>query len=373
MEDTISPVKPEKPIITSDATPKQPILGKALIPVSLVVISVVVGAIIFFYRRSITLPNTTTQPTQKIASVSESTGTSPTITEWKTYTNTEAGFTLKYPTTVLFNQETKGATKLALSVGVEKLSSIPEDLPQLMGRTDALKEKDRLAKGEGKNLAEIGSLNGQIETVLSQFEVCSVLLTRKLTFYPSDYRVILTFVGPKDTIVADMPEFFKVDQTNCGSKRVWDNEKTPSFETTLEKKQGKGMAQEWFDTFDAIVKTVILTTPSNTPSVTASADLSVYKNDKYGFEISYPKPYRALEDTDSLSGYPKGVALLYTGGQAYDVVIEVWNTQSEYESNYSSRLSDITVMKSKDKFITLLNNTKVPGNEKIIASLKLLP
>lgn len=308
--------------------------------------------------------------------------TAQALPELKTYTHTEAGFSLKYPTSVLLDAETEGATQPILSVSAQKLSDIPEDLPSFMGRSDALKQKADLSKGGGTTV-KIGSLNGQVDTHLSQFEICSVLLTRSLTFYPGDYRVIISLAGPKEAIIKSMPEFFTTNPTNCGTKQVWNQDKVSSFESTLAQKKGQGVGQDWYDTFDAIVKTITLTTsgntvsvPSNTtptPSSTLPPDWSAYKNTKYGFEISYPKTFKTLIDKDSLSGYPNGVALLYTGGQAYDIVIELWNTKAEYESNYSSRVSDLTVVKSGDKFITLLDNTKSPENKKIIDSFKLLP
>lgn len=119
-----------------------------------------------------------------------------------------------------------------------------------------------------------------------------------------------------------------------------------------------------------------VTSPSSSassPSPSPVSDLSVYKNDKYGFEISYAKPFKALSSKDDLYGYTNGVVLLYTGGQAYDVVVEVWDTKAAYESEYQFRLSDVTVFESKGKFVTLLDNAKTPESKKIIESFKLLP
>lgn len=108
------------------------------------------------------------------------------------------------------------------------------------------------------------------------------------------------------------------------------------------------------------------------PTTAVTSDLSVYKNAKYGFTVAYPKPYKVLDSKDDLSGYPKGVALLYTGGQSYDIVIEVWDTKAEYEANYEARVSDLKVVESKGKFITIFDNTGSPENQKIIESFKLL-
>ena len=287
---------------------------------------------------------------------------------WSTYTNTSAGFSFKYPKTVLLDKETKGATEIVMTVSVQKLSDIPEDLPLSMGRADALLEKERLTKGEGEGVLKIGSLNAQLSTTLSQFEVCSTIFVRKLVFYPGEYQVILRFSGPKEKMLAAMPSFFRVDSANCGTELVWNQEKIGNFETTLANKQGTGIAQEWYDIFTGVIDTITLVTPTIS---TAPVSGSIYKNTKYGFELNYSTPYKVLTDSDNLSGYPKGIALLYTGGQAYDIVIEVWDTEAAYKASYPTRLADVTVLKSGNKFITFFDNTNSSQNKQIIASAKL--
>lgn len=184
--------------------------------------------------------------------------TTPNTTGWQTYTNSEAGFSFKYPSSVILS-ENPNATKQTLTVTVDKVATLPDELPLSLGRIDALSEKARLEKNEGEELIKIGALNGQTQTILSQFEVCSVLFTRQLTFFPGEYRVILTLVGPQQTIITEMPEFFSSDKTNCGSQPVWNRDKIDTFEPMLKRQQGRGMAQEWYDTFDQIVQTVSLT------------------------------------------------------------------------------------------------------------------
>lgn len=79
-----------------------------------------------------------------------------------------------------------------------------------------------------------------------------------------------------------------------------------------------------------------------------------YTNEKYGFEISYPPNYKALDDAENLYGWPDALVLIYGGGQSYDLPIEVWNTQSEYENKYPNA-ENITVKLIGNKYITLLN------------------
>ncbi len=79
-----------------------------------------------------------------------------------------------------------------------------------------------------------------------------------------------------------------------------------------------------------------------------------YKNEEYGFEISYPEKYKALVDEENLYGWPNAVVLIYGGGQSYDLPIEVWGAPSEYENKYPNA-ENLTVKKIGDKYITLMN------------------
>lgn len=118
------------------------------------------------------------------------------------------------------------------------------------------------------------------------------------------------------------------------------------------------------------VGTPISLTPTATPSAITKvpAGWETYANTQYGFEISFPKPYQALTDANSLYGWPNGVVLIYNGGQSYDVVVEHWNTKAEYESKYASQMQNLTVHKIGNQYITLLDSTNEPLNDQIIAT-----
>ncbi len=121
-----------------------------------------------------------------------------------------------------------------------------------------------------------------------------------------------------------------------------------------------------------------------TPTVTATTTPTIikekipkgwetYTNSAYSFEISFPKSFKALDSANDLYGYPNGVALIYGGSQAYDVVIEVWNTEAQYKQKYANQLSQVTVFKlSTGKFLTLFNNTQEAVNNQIIGTFTLL-
>jgi hypothetical protein len=79
-----------------------------------------------------------------------------------------------------------------------------------------------------------------------------------------------------------------------------------------------------------------------------------YKNEEYGFEISYPENYKALDDEENLYGWPDAVVLIYGGGQSYDLPIEIWDNASEYENKYPNA-DNLIVKQVGNKYITLLN------------------
>lgn len=369
---------PEEPTVEEPVT-TTPNFGysKLLIPILVVAILTLAGVIIFLVKRSATI-SLPSQPTSEIIVAATPSPTTVAIdtSNWKTYTDATIGLSFKYPDSVLINDESSQDTTLSLQVAAEKLSDIPEELPSFMGRNDAIKQRALLAEG-GPNLVDLGPLNGSIVTTYAQFEVCSVMFVRRLTFYPTDYRVMMTMTAPESKMMAAMPDFFQVDPANCGEMMVWDRDQLGNFETTLANHQGAGIAQEWYDTFNAIVGTIQLTTPVvSSPSLRpspAQVSQSSYKNDTYGFELTYAAPYRLQTSKEDLYGYPHGVALLYSGGQAYDIVIEVWDTEAAYKTEYGPRVSDLTVLQNKGKYITILDNTGSSENKQIIESVKLTP
>ena len=188
--------------------------------------------------------------------------------DWNTYRDEKAGFTLRYPTTVLANVDGKGVNQPILSVSVEAINSIPESMPLGMGRAEAIADKALLEKGTAQTvgdfaasdaLVKIGNIyNGRMTSVLSRFEICSVIFSRSLVFYPNGYRVIISLSGNENQIFLDMPEFFIVDSKNCGEQTMWNRDVMGTFMPTLASGKGKGAGQEWYDTFTAIIKTIEL-------------------------------------------------------------------------------------------------------------------
>ena len=136
--------------------------------------------------------------------------------------------------------------------------------------------------------------------------------------------------------------------------------------------QNKKATENYISTSETIISpteqpqpTIEEVEKSNVP-----ADWLTYKNEKYGFEISYPENYKALDDEENLYGWPNALVLIYGGGQSYDLPIEVWNSTSEYKSKYPNA-DNLIVEKVGDKYITLMNMNYEEEVDKIIETFTL--
>lgn len=126
--------------------------------------------------------------------------------------------------------------------------------------------------------------------------------------------------------------------------------------------------------------TALTPTPTTQPETTEPEETTnipagwlTYTNEEYGFAISYPSNYQALDDANNLYGWPKGIVLFYGGGQSYDLPIEVWNTVAEYESKYPTQMDNLTVHQVGSKYITLLNANFKAEVDQIIATFRTIP
>ena len=104
------------------------------------------------------------------------------------------------------------------------------------------------------------------------------------------------------------------------------------------------------------------------PGPTIPAGWSTYRNDAVGFEISYPTTYSALDDANNLYGWTNGVVLLYNSGQSYDLAIQLWNSQAEYENEFSGQMERITIHPIGNQFLTIMDVTQEPENSGVIAT-----
>lgn len=95
-----------------------------------------------------------------------------------------------------------------------------------------------------------------------------------------------------------------------------------------------------------------------------------YESTNYGFVISYPDSYEALDDANNLYGWENGIVLLYSGGQSYDIAVEAWDTVAEYESKYPG--GNYVVLQVGGQYLTAVNLNMTPVGGEILASFGLL-
>ena len=113
------------------------------------------------------------------------------------------------------------------------------------------------------------------------------------------------------------------------------------------------------------ITTSVTEVPDNTP-----AGWLTYTNTEHGFEISYPPSYEALDDTENLYGWPDAVVLFYGGGQSYDLPVEAWESENDYQTKYPNA-QNLTVHQIGNKYVTLVNVNFEPEVDQIIATFTL--
>lgn len=93
-----------------------------------------------------------------------------------------------------------------------------------------------------------------------------------------------------------------------------------------------------------------------------------YSNSEFGFDISYPSTYNVI--TEKLSGWPHAILLLYNGGQAYDIAIELWTSKYEMESILSRKSFPYKIFDFGEKYISISDETNEAENSKIISTMQ---
>ncbi len=187
---------------------------------------------------------------------------------WREYSDDRAGFSLKYPGNVEPIWSSAGTQySLRMMVDVQDTSTFEEFAPLGMDTDTVSKNLVALSNGEygegvdvpfnaSKRVREVSGIYAQDFMVLARFEVCSVLMERKLYFLHNGQQVIITLYGPQEAILQESPEYFTQDTENCGEEMIWNFNKQEDFYNNLKNGTGARKAQEWYDTFDAIVETL---------------------------------------------------------------------------------------------------------------------
>ncbi|MCD4760636.1 hypothetical protein K8R42_01940 [bacterium] len=201
--------------------------------------------------------------------------------DWQTYTDQAAGFSLQYPKNLFIN-ELNHATdeKSTLFITVEAIDDLPEAAPFAMGKESAIEDRALLSQGQfgitnyggreyTQDVLSIDNHYVKIFTGFGVLEICNVEFSRRLIFYNNDYRVYISLIGPANKIKNSMSSYFDAPPNDCDPNSthldepilysIWDysNENIrEDFYNTLIIGNGSDVAQEWFDIFDQIVNSI---------------------------------------------------------------------------------------------------------------------
>jgi len=182
------------------------------------------------------------------------------ISGWKTYTDTEAGFSIKYPES---NKIEISKEKIDLMVegpgkSCDNKKGIQDEKDLSSGKFGGctlfpLKVSERVVKKDIQNI--------KTWMVLSAFEVCDVQFTNKAMFYNNGYQVTISSVGEKNEIIDTLNDYFTINKENCGDAKVWfdgggSDAKQNKFYNDLRNNKIVGPAAVWFNTFNKIITTI---------------------------------------------------------------------------------------------------------------------
>jgi hypothetical protein len=190
--------------------------------------------------------------------------------DWQIYNNTEVGFTFKYPIDVaLYTEgELDRNNQTVLSVLIDNINLLEEELPFNQGKKAAQEDRDLLQKGEyglslgmsveeSKEVKKLDGINSKRSLSLTGLDVCTINFIRSLVFYKDNYRVIITYSGPKNLFISDNPNYFLLENKECSSLPMWNfNNNSPElFYTDLINGNTSKSVNAWYSTFDQIIST----------------------------------------------------------------------------------------------------------------------
>lgn len=245
---------------------------------------------------------------------------------WQTYTDLNAGFSFKYPPSMVFSsdqtQNTNALYKITVSSQtVDSIVSTYQPLGattqqqmqdgQAMERQLLQQEASMISQGQvpqfknGMPRDEAGDMFIKVEKIGNTFGVdyinvsgygdgCYVHFDRGILFYRNNYRVTLS-IAPIDItpIAKSMPDYFG-QYTNqwCWNKSKY-NDPESSFENIVLNGNGSPAVQSWYHALDQILSTLTFTspTPQSSSQVTCpSGQINYFSNCSCSWHCGYTKP-----------------------------------------------------------------------------------
>ena len=187
----------------------------------------------------------------------------------KKYDNPAVGFSFDYPKKFHFLKDGNYASDPNQTYLHVELKNIGEKTdPMDFNIEDAMKNIQALNAGKfgleygfvfqpSKQVKSVGFLFAQDFLVLARFEICSVVLERKLLFYFNNKQIVITLHAHIKKLKETMPKYFTVNKGNCGDELIWDFDKQEEFYHQLLAGSASPEIQTWFDAFDQITESII--------------------------------------------------------------------------------------------------------------------
>lgn len=208
------------------------------------------------------------------------------ISDWKTYVNEEAGFTLKYPETITMSNskeiDYRFLDKTLLSISVVDIDYLYEN--GIYGINKDLIDKDiyTIKMGDvnlpeveleySSDLVKIDDFYGYtfVSFILTNdYDDCNIFFERALVLYRNNYVVIIRLYGPSRKIIEQLPQYFMNHEYCTGrGDKMWlegyyrmegieyDGDEKKDFFDYISSGQNQDIASDWYNTFDKIVETI---------------------------------------------------------------------------------------------------------------------
>lgn len=346
----------------------------------ILIILAIAGAAYYFGTQNAKAPEkqvTTTPTATNTSSNSDSAVATPVSSNkyagWSTLTDTKMGYTLRYPaswTAKIEDGITDQNSVQGSGISYHYLSLGPLDQSgQKWGMNIGIAKKGsnvRMSMRTG--VAPIGYplTKGEIIKIAgSDVQIYESIYNGKITELFS-----YSLEGGSTPLIINKDYFLDISLSYIGEyKRGSLGEPLPDAGNTTTRRS------EPYLTVKKILESIEFTTSANAGGTSTSS--AIYKNEKYGFQVSVPSVYKVLTDKTNLYGWPNAVALLIepaNGKQSYDIAIEVWDTEAKYKEKYKTSVSKMAVKKINDKFVTFTDASGGTSNDaaidKIAATFK---
>ena len=200
---------------------------------------------------------------------------------WKTYVDTNTGFSLRYPSSITALYTDPHAhlpyriNGLIMSISSQKVDSLGTEIPDPNNRKNALAEMQALQQGQlgvdndftipaSRKIVKVGNIYGKIYVVFGRYITCDITFQKTLRFYLNGYKIEVSVFGPTGEIVNNVLPYFETLQGKPATGYLsqdgvcWRVGSESNLYEKLTEGKAPEVAQNWYDTFDTIISTIDL-------------------------------------------------------------------------------------------------------------------